>query len=233
MSQRRSVIGCLSGVVGSAANAGFIQGRSDLNFAIVLQRITQEDLEALHSLLPAWHRLGVATPLVVDLDFLAHARDVFPIELEEIRANHRILAGEDVLSSLRIDRTHLRRQLEQEGRAKLLRLRVQYAETGGERRAVEALMLDSVTSFLVIIRAVLRLQVDSIPAASTEVLNRFEAITGERLSGIRQVSNARAGGARPSPAAAVFREYLGDVERLIGVIDRLSVNAAADHTGSE
>ena len=66
---------CLA-LYGSAVHQGFIQGRSDLNFAIILQRVTQEDLEALHKLLPAWHQLGVATPLVIDLDFLEHARDL-------------------------------------------------------------------------------------------------------------------------------------------------------------
>jgi hypothetical protein len=215
---------CLA-LYGSAANESFIPERSDLNFAIVLEAVTIEDLQALQPLLPAWHRLGVGTPLVVDLDFLEHARDVFPIELEEIRSSHRLLAGRDVFSPLDIAAVDLRRQLEQEARAKLLRLRVQYAETGGKHRQVEALMRDSLTSFLVLIRAVLRLHDQSVPAAQAAVLDHLEALTGESFAAIRDIVGVKAG--EPVAAAdSLFRRYLGDVERLVRAIDQLTPKSA-------
>ena len=221
---------CLA-LYGSAADGAFVEGRSDLNFAVVLRQITHGDLKALQGLLPAWHKLGAASPLLIDLDFLEHARDVFPIELEDIRANHRLLSGEDVFAPLRIERAHVRRQLEQESRAKLLRLRVQYAETGGERGAVQALMLDSVTTFLVMIRSVARLLLDSGRTDSGASLDRFEEATGERLTAIREISGVRSGRPWASDHDSMFRDYLADVDRLVEVIDRLPVGSPGDRSG--
>jgi hypothetical protein len=211
---------CLA-LYGSATNEAFIPERSDLNFAVVLQDIRLEDLQALQGVLRAWHRLGVATPLLVDLDFLRRACDVFPIELEEIRSSHRVLAGRDVFAPLHIELLDLRRQMEQEARGKLLRLRLQYAETAGKRADVEALMLDSLTSFLVLVRGVLRMYGEVVPTAVPLLLDRFESLTTEPLAAIRAVAGAKAGEAFATTADSLFRDYLGDVERLVRIIDRL------------
>lgn len=212
---------CLA-LYGSGTSEAFVPEHSNLNFAIILDQVTLADLKTLQGLLPAWHRLGVATPLLVDTDFLDHARDVFPIELEDLRSSHRILAGEDVLAGLSIDRADLRRQLEQEARGKLLRLRMQYAETAGKLKDVEALMRDSVKSLLIIVRGVLRLHPGVVPAGSLDLLDRFEATVGEPFSAIRQATGVRLGqGGWTSAVDSVFGDYLADVERLVGVVDRL------------
>src|ERR1043166_7780904 len=88
---------------GSAAGEDFVPGRSDLNLAIVLDRLTHRQLKALHAHLPHWHKLGAATPLLVDRHFLERARDVFAMELEDIKAQHRVLFGEEVFARLPID----------------------------------------------------------------------------------------------------------------------------------
>ncbi len=223
---------CLA-LYGSAANEAFIPGRSNVNFAVVLERVTVEDLKRMQRLLPAWHRLGVVTPLLIDLDFLEHARDVFPIELEDIRSSHRVLAGSDVFAQLRIDTTDLRRQLEQEGRSKLLRLRVQYAETAGRSRDVEALILDSVASFLVIARSVLRLDASSAPTEPLLLLDRLETFAGESFAGLRQAAKAKTGESFASGPDAAFGDYLADVERLVRVIDRLPAKPSAQGSASK
>ena len=88
---------------GSAAGEDFVPGQSDLNFAIVLERLTFAHLKALHQHLPKWHKLGAATPLLLDRRWIERSRDVFPMEFHDIKAQHRVLFGEEVFATLAID----------------------------------------------------------------------------------------------------------------------------------
>src|SRR5262249_20122674 len=145
-------------IYGSAAGEDFVPRQSDLNFVIVLERITFTHLQALHRHLRKWHKLGAATPLLLDREFLERARDVFPMEFHDIKAQHRVLYGEEVFATLPINSRHLRYQAEHEARGKLLRLRALYADVGADRKRLQALMLDSAKTFVIIMRNFIRLR---------------------------------------------------------------------------
>lgn len=112
-------------VYGSAAGEDFSAAHSDVNLLLVLDDVTFADLRLIGATLAreAPKDLLFATPLVVTPSFLRDARDSFPIELEDIRERHRVLAGRDVLADIRVPRERLREQAEREARGKLLRLR--------------------------------------------------------------------------------------------------------------
>ncbi|HYD49324.1 MAG TPA: hypothetical protein VEB21_13290, partial [Terriglobales bacterium] len=141
---------------GSAAGDDFVPGESDINLAIVLKTVGLLQLDIFQRELPRWRKRGAATPILLDPDYLEHAADVFPMELQDIQARHRVLHGTDVFSSVRIDPQHLRFQLEQEARSKLLRLRLAYIEGDGSDEQLEALMLQSVKAFVSIARSLNR-----------------------------------------------------------------------------
>ena len=61
--------------------------------------------------------------------------DAFPIEYEDMREAHRVLAGRDPWAGITVQRDHVRRQLEHELVGKLVRLRQAYAALGRDRRA--------------------------------------------------------------------------------------------------
>jgi predicted nucleotidyltransferase len=208
-------------VYGSAAGDDFIAGRSDVNVAIVLDAISFPHLQALAAYLPAWRKQGAAAPLFVDHAFLARARDVFPMEILDIRAEHRLLFGEDVFTGLDVDFGHLRFQLEQEARAKLLRLQVLYAECGGGTKALRELMLDSARTFVVLMRSLLRFRGGEAPTAGLKVLDRFEEDMLLPLPALREVLLVAATAAAwERNVGEIFADYLSDVEKLVDVIDR-------------
>jgi len=213
---------------GSGADEDFAVGLSDLNLAIVLERVTAEHLRRLHVHLPKWHKLGVATPLVLDRPWLECARDVFPMELLDIRAQHRILYGEQVFAALAIDSRHLRYQAEYEARGKLLRLRALYAEVGKSRKRLEALMRDSVATFVAIMRCVLRLRGAAVPRGAAAVVAQVEEQCGVAFPSIRRLIDAKRG-AQPLERSLeeLFERYLDEVERLVDVVDQIEPGATA------
>jgi hypothetical protein len=208
---------------GSAAGEDFVPGRSDLNVTIVLEKLGCAQLKALHQHLPKWHKLGMATPLLLDRHFIERGRDAFPMEFHDIKAQHRVLFGEEVFASMSIDGRHLRYQAEHEARGKLLRLRTLYAEVGADRKRLEALMLDSVKTFLIIMRNLIRLRAGEAHTRYLQVLDQFEEHFVERFPTTRHVIRVKLGMDRWSDGIdAAFSAYLGEVEQLVDLIDRLT-----------
>lgn len=206
---------------GSGARAGLFDDRSDLNLAIVVEEVSFALLRRLASCLPGWRKLGCASPLFVDRGFLERARDVFPMEILDIRAEHRVLHGEDAFAGLEIDFDHLRFQLEQEARGKLLRLRTLFAEVGGKPQPVRDLMVDSSKTFVILIRALLRFRRIDVPAIEPRVLDLFEEEFVLPLPALREVLLVRAGSAGwERDTLDTFADYLADVEKLVDRIDR-------------
>jgi hypothetical protein len=214
---------------GSAVGDDFVSGRSDLNFAIVVQQLTFPQLRALHRHVRTWRKLGAATPLLLDRRFLERARDVFPAEFLDIKAQHRVLYGEEVFATLNIDARHLRYQSEHEVRSKLLRLRALYVEVGADRKRLEALMLDSVKTFLIIMRNVLRLRGSAGHPRYLAVLDQFERHVGVSFPIMRQLLRLKLGMERNVDALdTAFARYLEEVEQLVDLIDRNLPEAATE-----
>ncbi len=215
---------------GSAAGDDFVAGRSNVNLVIVVERLTFNHLKPLHQLLPKWHKLGVATPLLLDRDALRRARDVFPMEFCDIKAQHRVLFGEEVFARLEIDRRYLRYQSEYEARSKLMRLRALYAEVGADAARLESLMLDSVKTFAIIMRSFIRVRSGGGQHGYLEVLAEFEAHFDARFPVIGQLLRIKlAGGTWDKDREATFQAYLEEVERLVDLVDRLLPDAEASH----
>ena len=84
----------------------------DVNLLIVLRDVTFADLRLIGATLEreANDALIFATPLVIAPSFLTDARDSFPIELADIAARHRVLQGDDLLASIRINPAHIREE---------------------------------------------------------------------------------------------------------------------------
>jgi predicted nucleotidyltransferase len=216
---------------GSGAGANFVPDLSDINVAIVVQTMRFDVLQKLQPRVQAWRKQGFALPLLVDREFLQRARDVFPMEFHDIKEQRRVLWGDDVFRDLDIDVHRLRFQAEHEARGKLLRLRALYLEHAGDLPRLHALMIDSVKSFLMVMRTVIRLHGQGAGLTYEEVLKQFERQFGLTLPCFRQLMAIRSG-AQPWPADPIvnfFRDYVDEVQRLIEVIDRLPLSPATTH----
>jgi hypothetical protein len=219
---RRALGDELVGLVlhGSAAGDEWLAGRSDVNTLVVVRAVSGAVLERLAALLPRWRRRGFALPAVVDPEFLAHAGVLFPIELDDLRRRHRVLHGADPLAGLTVDAAALRHQCRHEAQAKLLRLRGLFLDAADRPRHLERLLVESVKSFLVILRHWLRLRGDDGAHGYGEVLAAGERLLGP-LPALRRVLEHRHGTARIARGALreEFARYLTDVERIVAAVD--------------
>ena len=211
---------CLA-LYGSAAGGDWVPGRSDVNVALVATAVSLDVLDALAPVV-AGRPAVLALPLVVDPEYLERARDTFPMELADLAREHRVLAGRDVLANIQVDPAALRRECEQDARGKLLRLRALYLETAGKPAALERVMVESLKSFLIILRHLLSLRDGQRVSGYEDVLRAGEAVVGP-LAVMRKLFHHRTGRAA-IPARelrAEFGRYLDEVERIVARLDRL------------
>ena len=209
-------------VYGSAAGGDWVDGRSDVNTAIVVPCVALDVLERLAPAVVRARERGFALPVVMDEEYLARARDTFPMELDDIHRQHRVLAGDDRFAALTVERAALRRECEYEARAKLLRLRALFLEAARTPEALEALMTGSLKTFIVVLRHFLRLRHDERAYGYADVLAAGERVLGP-LPTCARLLRHRTGETSLAPAAlrAEFGAYLGEIERIVAAVDAL------------
>ncbi|MCH8928731.1 MAG: hypothetical protein IIB39_08460 [Candidatus Marinimicrobia bacterium] len=160
---------------GSAARDEYIQGKSDINFLVIIQSDGLTNLSEVWEYLPRLRKLGIATPLVLTRSYVDSSLDTFPLEFLNMMEANSLIYGEAVLEELEINNDHLRLQIERELKSKLLSLRQGYMETLGSRDGLENLISISLTAFTAIFRGTLYIKnVDTDKGDSLKVFKLIE-----------------------------------------------------------
>lgn len=204
-------------VYGSVAGGNHHNKRSDINLLAVLDRLDAATLDQGAAAVKWWTEQGNAPLVMFSRDEQDDAANVFPIEYLDIQANHRVLKGEDLFASIPGFPDLHRRQVEHELRAKLLRLRGAYMSRGRDAKALEAVLLDSVSTFLTLFRHALvavgepfRLPKDEVLAAAAARF-QFSATPFEAILRARRDASRLEGG-KSEPLCALFAQYLAAIQ---------------------
>jgi predicted nucleotidyltransferase len=213
---------------GSAAAGDWHPGYSDLNVLAVLERVGPEQLDKAEKIFPWWREQGNPSPLLMAGHEVRGSTDCFPIEFHDMAERRRVLFGDDVIAGLVIDDRYYRAQIEHEVRAKLLRLRQKAGGVLHDQRLLMRLMLDSVSTFVLLGRHALRLAKGQAPQRKHETVRALREEFGipgesfERLLRLREGSEK----ARPAEAPALFEKYLEEISLLADSVDRLETGGS-------
>src|SRR5437879_6765442 len=133
-----------------------------------------------------------------------------------MREAHRLLAGREPWPGVRVERDHLRRQLEHELMGKLVRLRQAYGALWAEPKRLAGVIVGSAPGFFTMLRAVLRLAGKPVPGRPEALVSASAALIGftaaELAPLIRHAEGGPAlrleGGAR-DPVVATYLAAVG------------------------
>jgi len=208
---------------GSAATGEHVPGRSDINVAVILRRLTPALLRKAASHIRGWHRQGFATPLFFDPETFHTSLDVFPIEFLDMQERHRTLWGPDVLAGFQIGRSNLRLQCEQELRGKWLKLCQSYVEGATTPSDLERILRVALSSIVVLARTLLRLGGEDPVGAADVVLERTQVRFGASTASLRKAYQVKRGDIRlaGSGLETLYQEVLEEVQGLVRVVDGL------------
>jgi len=209
---------------GSATGKDFIPGSSDVNLFLEFQKVDLAVLKKCLKLVAKGMRKKIVAPLFFTKEYMENSSDVFPIEFLEMAGNHLLLYGEDPFVNLEINREHLRLECEEQLRSKLIRLRQTYLEVGLQRRGLDRLLKDSLTSLIPVFRNTLYLKGKTVPHQKEKVLTGIGEefkIDSETFLAIwhDKRDNNKIG---KEDAEVVFSRYIDELFKLTKEVDKIN-----------
>lgn len=213
----RSVI-----LYGSAAAGDHHEDFSDVNVLCVLTQVAPAELAASEPVFKWWRAQGNPSPLLLSEREIETSSDSFPIEFHDMQEQRNVLAGKDVIADLSINKLFYRAQLEHELRSKVLRLRQKAAGVLSDRQALLLLMMESVSSFLILARHALLMSGHQSGRQKREIAQALAAV-GVDPAPFHSLLDLRERKIKTSEVdpGALFARYLVQVEALVDFVDRL------------
>jgi hypothetical protein len=212
---------------GSAAVGDRQEHYSDYNVLCVLTAIGRRELSDGGPIFCWWRELGSPSPLLLTERELAASADCFAIEFRDMKRQHHVLTGKDVISTLALGDRFYRAQVEHDLRAKLLRLRQKASGMLSDEGQLRRLLLDSVSTFCVLFRHALILHGAEGPMIKRDVIARastrfgFDPLPFEKLLAIREQKLK----ARELNPFALLDGYLQAISVVVTAVDGLGSSA--------
>lgn len=208
---------------GSATGRYFIPKKSNINLAIVFKELNFRMLRQSLKLVKEGLRCNIPAPLFLSLRHIETSKDTFPIEFLEIKDNNILLYGEDLFNDIKILDVHLRLLCEREVKGKLILLREAYLQRGLNKIRVKLLMHESLSAFLPLFRAILRIK-GIVPGIDKESIiidlcNHYGLSKDIFIAILRDKSREKIIASKD--IETVFEKYILEIEKLAGIVDGL------------
>jgi hypothetical protein len=208
---------------GSAARGTDVRDRSDVNTLLICDAVDEDLFARLAPVLRRWIAPGHPAPLILSEAEWRSSADAFPIEYEDMRAAHRVLAGRDPWAGVAVRRDDVRRQLEHELMGKLVRLRQAYAALRSDRKRLAQVIVASAGGFFTMLRATLRLAGQTPPADAASLVRAAGALIGFPPDALAPlIAHATGGETLRRAAESLATAYLDAVARTAQFVNRLS-----------
>lgn len=230
VTQLRSAYGArLDSVVlyGSAAAGEHVPKRSDYNVLLLLKELDADALASASAVARAWSDAGNPPPMTMTVDEWRGSADVFPMEYADILDRHRVLYGTPPFDGLSVSMRDLRLQLENQAMGKLLQLRQGALLAGTDGKRQVELIAASLSTMMVLFRAVLRMRGEKPDADRSALAERVGTLAGfDAAPFVRAIQHVR--GERklePSDAGATLAGYLAGIRQLQHYLDGYDAGA--------
>lgn len=184
----------------------------------LVDTVRSDDLSALLTVVAAWHKGGLATPLLLAQEEFERTLDVFPVEYQSILSRHVVVRGSWPSTNMSVTSADLRRGVERQIKGHLIHLREGFLETHGRPSSVADLIRASVPAFRAALQNVARLRLS--PAGTDEELVSFaQSELKADAATVRDVIAFGRGG-QAADAPPLVQRYVALVEQLWRAVDR-------------
>lgn len=174
---------------GSAASGEYALRHSNINIAVILRDTSLSSLSKISAILNK-RRFLIINPVFLAEDYIKRSTDVFPIEFIDMKENHVVLHGKDVLKDIDINIKNLRFQCEQELKSKIINIKRAYLRTTN-RFVLKKLLFKSLISSLHILRNLVRLKGKQPSYVKEKILNEISREFGLDVTGLQKILDAR------------------------------------------
>jgi len=208
---------------GSGVTGEYDAEFSNINLLCFVRDSSFPKLKEISPAVQWWFKEGHRAPMFITKEELARSSDVFVIELMDIRRQHQILFGPDLVNDLDIPMHLHRAQLEYELREKLILLRQHLLLASSDTEHMWNLLLHSLPAFATLFRHAVIAQDQPVPPTKREAIKqlaaslRFDATPFENLLDVREHRANRT----QFQVHDVAARYLAAVEQVTSAVDRM------------
>jgi len=205
---------------GSLASGEYADRYSNVNLAVVLTDTSLNNLAKISHAIND-KRFRAINPVFFTESYIKRSTDVFPIEFLDMKENHIVLYGRDVLEGLQIEMKNLRFQCEQELKSKLLNIKRHYMSTRG-KAALRQLLFRQFTSSLHILRNLIRLKGLTPPYSKQDLLKIVSQEFHIDAGNLNKILEAKNSNLKLSHKEIdeLFFAFVAALEEITGKIDR-------------
>jgi hypothetical protein len=170
-----------------------------------------------------WEKAGLALPLFFGRAELARSLDAFPLEFAQILSGYRVVAGDDPLAGMSVQKDDLRRACEAQVKSHLVHLREGYLQTAGKRGEVARMIAASTVPLRALLVNIARLHGEHTRTAAelTAFVEGRLHLPAADLRPVLTLSDRTT--SAEGDAAALFPGYVAAMERLARLVDEWAV----------
>lgn len=207
---------------GSAVGEDFIPQESNINLLFVMGKIGPPELKKSLKPISRGRKKGIV-PLLLTVEHMKSSMDTFPVEFLEMKDNHILLYGKDILNELEVNSRNVRLQCEQQLKGGLIRLYQVYLEIGMKEKRIRSLLINSLTSLIPIFRSLLRLKGKELPVKKRDIITDLEKVFTVKGDTFLKVLQMKEGRKIEDNLEKLFGNYLEEIEKLCIICDRMEV----------
>ena len=171
----------------------------------------------------AWHRRGIAVPLMLASGELERTVDIFPLEYSSILAAYTVVRGHDPFQGMSIPLEDIRRATEGQAKSHLIHLREAFLESHGETTRIARLIASSAAPLRALLTNIARLH-DDAPAETLSdqaLATMAEARMGISATLIREIlASSGDGHSTIADPSALLAHYVEAGQKLWEYVDR-------------
>jgi len=210
-------------IYGSAAGGYYIPGKSDINLLIVPTAAGLDKFTDILDTVKSWKKRRVAVPLFMTGNFIESSLDSYPIEFLNMKNNHIVIYGKDVLAGLNFNQEYLRLQIERELRGKLILLRQGFLESEGKAKLLRQLISNSLTAFISIFNALLYFKEGKAPQGRRDTIKEAGKLFTIDAGVFMLCADIKEGidKLNSEEIIAAFGKYLKEINNICNMVDSL------------
>ncbi|MBU0951517.1 MAG: nucleotidyltransferase domain-containing protein [Elusimicrobia bacterium] len=210
---------------GSQASGEAVKKRSDYNLLLTLENFGFTELKLLQKPVNKWIKSNNSVPVIFTCNQFEESFDVFPIEFLDMKEHHKILYGENPFVNMEIVSSNLRHECEHELKSKYLKLCQEFMATKGKQSEIKELLINSISTFLVLFRNVLRLTGQVPPPKKIDALSMLSKQVRINTEPFITVSKIKEGdkAAQKVEIEVLFNSYLNEIEKVIDFVGSFMV----------
>lgn len=207
-------------VYGSKTKIPAYDLKEGADLMVIVQDLSAEDLRNCVKSVYKWTRKN-SVPVFMSTSEWFSSADVYPMEYADIKENHHILYGTDLIGVIDIKYDDLRLQCEREAKNMLMRFRKEYLLNARNKRVMEELLIASFKTAVVILKTVLRLKNLPVGENTAETI-RFAAecgvIDAEFFTELLLFKEKKQ---KPTDTGALARRFIDEADKLLKFTDKM------------